>query len=104
MGVRGLLKYIRSDHSTIKLHSIRLFERGDEKVFLVCDLMAAFYWLIELLHNAKVIGKDYSPYSAIYSGNFKDYKDRLLEFVKALRYINIEPVFFWDGPQSWFQL
>ena len=74
MGVRGLLKYIRSDHSTIKLNSIRLFKQGDEKVILVCDLMAVFYWLIELLHKAKVTFKDYSQYSCIYGGNFKDYK------------------------------
>ena len=97
MGVRGLLKYIRSDPSTIKLDSIRLFKKGDEKVILVCDLMAVFYWLIELLHKAKVTSKDYSPYSCIYGGNFKDYKERILEFVKALRFINIEPVHdsFW---------
>ena len=100
MGVRGLLKYIRSGQSAIKLKPIRLFKRGDEKVFLVCDLMAVFYWLIELLHKAKVTCKDYSPYSAIYGGNFKDYKERILEFAKALRYINIEPIFFWDGPQG----
>ena len=62
--------------------------------------MAVFYWLIELLHKAKVTCKDYSPYSAIYGGNFKDYKERIMEFVKALRYINIEPIFFWDGPQG----
>ena len=37
--------------------------------------------------------KDYSPYSAIYGGNFKDYMERILEFVKALRFINIEPIF-----------
>ena len=60
--------------------------------------MAVFYWLIELLHKAKVTCKDYSPYSCIYGGNFKDYKERILEFVKALRFINIEPIFFWDGP------
>ena len=94
MGVRGLLKYIRSGQSQIKLKPIRLFKRGDEKILLVCDLMAVFYWLIELLHKAKVTCKDYSPYSAIYGGNFKDYKERILEFVKALRYINIEPIFF----------
>ena len=64
--------------------------------------MAVFYWLIELLHKAKatVTSKDYSPYSCIYGGNFKDYKERILEFVKALRFINIEPVFFLDGPQG----
>ena len=100
MGVRGLLKYIRSDHSTIKLQSIRLFKRGDEKVILICDLLAIFYWLIEFLHKAKVTCKDYSPYSAIYGGNFKDYEKRILDFVKALQFINIEPIFFWDGPQG----
>ena len=40
MGVRGLFTYIRSERSTIKLNSIRLFKQGDEKVILVCDLMA----------------------------------------------------------------
>ena len=76
------------------------FKRGNETVILVCDLIGVFYWLIGLLHKAKVTCKDYSPYSAIYGGNFKDYKERILEFVKALRFINMEPVFFWDGPHG----
>ena len=71
-----------------------------ERLILVCDLIAVFYWLIELLHKAKVTSKDYSQYTCIYGGNFKDYKARILEFVKALRFINVEPVFFWDGPQG----
>ena len=100
MGVRGLLKYIRSDHSTIQLDLIMLFKRRDETVLLACDLIAVFYWLIGLFHKAKVSCKDYSPYSAIYGGNFKDYKERVLEFVQALRFINVEPVFFWDGPHG----
>ena len=100
MGIRGLLKYIRSDLSTVKLESVMLFKRSDEKQILVCDLVAVFYWLIALLHNAKVTCKDYSQYTCIYGGNFKDYKERLLEFVQALRFINVEPVFFWDGPQG----
>jgi len=100
MGVRGLLKYIRSDKSTIKLHSVRLFKRGDEKLFLVCDLIAVFYWLIELLHNAKVTAQEYSKYSCIYGGNFNDYRERVLEFVDALRFINVEPIFFRDGPHG----
>ena len=100
MGIRGLLKYIRSDLSTVKLDSVMLFKRGDEKQILVCDLVAVFYWLIAALHNAKVTCKDYSQYTCIYGGNFRDYKERLLEFVQALRFINVEPVFFWDGPQG----
>ena len=99
MGIRGLLKYIRSDHSTIKLDPIRLFKRG-ERLVLVCDLIAVFYWLIALLHKAKVTCKDYSQYTCIYGGSFKDYRERILEFVEALRFINVEPVFFWDGPQG----
>ena len=95
MGIRGLLKYIRSDHSKIKPESTVLFKRcGGERLILVCDLIAVFYWLIELLHKAKVTSKDYSQYTCIYGGNFKDYKARILEFVKALRFINVEPVFF----------
>ena len=100
MGIRGLLKYIRSDQSTIKLESTVLFKRCGEKLILICDLVAVFYWLIALLHKAKVASKDYSKYTCIYGGNFKDYKERILEFVKALRFINVEPVFFWDGPQG----
>ena len=100
MGIRGLLKYIRSDQSTIKPESIVLFKRCGERLILVCDLIAVFYWLIALLHKAKVTSKDYSQYTCIYGGNFKDYKERILEFVKALRFINVEPVFFWDGPQG----
>ena len=54
MGVRELLKYIRSGQSAIKLKPIKLFKGGDEIVFLVCDLMAVFCWLIQLLRKAKI--------------------------------------------------
>ena len=99
MGVNGLFKYIRSSNSSIKLESIELFKDREAKQ-LVCDMIAVFYWLIKLLHKAKVSSKEYSPYAAIYGGNFKDYTNRILEFVKVLRHINVEPIFFMDGPQG----
>ena len=99
MGVNGLFKYIRSDNSSIKLESIELF-KGRETKLLVCDMIAVFYWLIKLLHKGKVSSREYSPYAAIYGGNFKDYTNRILEFVKVLRHINVEPIFFMDGPQG----
>jgi len=33
-------------------------------------------------------------------GNFKDYTKRILEFVEVLRFINVQPVFFLDGPRG----
>ena len=47
MGVRGLLKYIRSDHSTVKLDPIMLYKRHDETVILACDIIAVAILLVD---------------------------------------------------------
>ena len=104
MGIRGLLKYIRSNDSRVRLHSIALStetkHRYGGKAVLICDLIAIFLWLIETLHTAKVKSKCYSQYTSIYGGDYNDFRKRVIEFVEALRSIEVEPIFFQDGPRG----
>ena len=106
MGVRGLLKYIRN-FSTVRPESLVLStetkrkccEDGSpppEKAVILCDFIAIVYWLMELVHKAKSSEK----YIALYGADFKEYSSRLKRFVELLRHIDIEPVFFWDGPRG----
>ena len=105
MGVKGLLKYIRNC-STVRPKSLvlstetRRKSRDDPtaaKAILVCDFIAIVFWLLDLVHDAK---KSSERYIALYGADFKEYTSRLIRFVEMLRHIDIEPVFFWDGPRG----
>ena len=76
MGVRGLLKYIRMHPES--------------------DFLGILFWLLKLFHECKVKCKEYSQYSSFYGGDLNEYEARILQFVRALRYLNIEPIFFLD--------
>ena len=107
MGVRGLLKFLRT-HKESRRRNISLrqtgerlrLELGQVNVILVCDFLSVLYWLLKTYHEVMVKNDLYSNYSYIYGGDFNNYTNRVLDFVKALRYIGIEPVFFVDGPRG----
>ena len=106
MGVRGLLKYIRNC-STVRPESLVLSTETKRKSrddptaakssILVCDFIAIVYWLLDIVHDAK---KSSERYIALYGADFKEYTSRLIRLVEMLRHIDIEPVFFWDGPRG----
>lgn len=102
MGVRGLLKYIRTHPETRRRMSLaataeKVIQRcGNRRAELICDFLNILYWLLQLFHECKVKSKDYSQYSSFYGGDLNDYVARILQFVKALRYLKIEPIFFLD--------
>ena len=102
MGVRGLLKYIRTHPETRERVSLavtaeRVIQRSrNRRAELICDFLGILFWLFKLFHECKVKSKEYSQYSAFYGGDLNEYEARFLQFVKALRYLNIEPIFFLD--------
>jgi len=89
MGVRGLLKFLRCNPKS-RSHNISLRQEGKVNVTLVCDFLSVIYWLLETYHEVMVKKGLYSENSYIYGGDFNDYTDRVLDFVKALRYIGVE--------------
>ena len=106
MGVKGLLKYIRNCPTGVKPEPLVLStetkrkSRDDPtaaKAILVCDFIAIVFWLLDIVHDAK---KSSERYIALYGADFKEYTSRLIRFVEMLRHIDIEPVFFWDGPRG----
>ena len=107
MGVRGLLKFIRT-HGESRRRNISLRQTGERlrrelgqvNVILVCDFLSVIHWLLETYHEVMVKRGLYSDHSYIYGGDFNNYTNRVLDFVKALRYIGIEPIFFVDGPRG----
>lgn len=106
MGVRGLLKYLRthrearSPSTSLRSVASDIATKSGKRTVLVCDFMAVVYWLMELFHDAMVKTQQYSKYSAIYGGDYNEYTKTILSFVKALRYIGLEPIFFVDGPRG----
>ncbi|XP_019854964.1 PREDICTED: uncharacterized protein LOC109583896 [Amphimedon queenslandica] len=105
MGVKGLLKYIRSYSTGVKPEPLVLSTETKRKsrdptaakAILVCDFIAIVFWLLDIVHDAK---KSSERYIALYGADFKEYTSRLIRFVEMLRHIDIEPVFFWDGPRG----
>ena len=106
MGVRGLLKFLRTHEESrrrnisLKQTGERLRQQGEVNAILVCDFLSVIRWLLETYHEVMVKNDLYSNYSYIYGGDVNDYTNRVLDFVKALRYIGIEPIFFVDGPRG----
>uniref|UniRef100_A0A1X7T2C1 Uncharacterized protein n=1 Tax=Amphimedon queenslandica TaxID=400682 RepID=A0A1X7T2C1_AMPQE len=106
MGVKGLLKYIRNCDTGVKPDPLVLSTETKRKsrdptaakAILVCDFIAIVFWLLDIVHDAKK--KSSGIYIALYGADFKEYTSRLIRFVEMLRHIDIEPVFFWDGPRG----
>uniref|UniRef100_A0A1X7UCL7 Asteroid domain-containing protein n=1 Tax=Amphimedon queenslandica TaxID=400682 RepID=A0A1X7UCL7_AMPQE len=105
MGVKGLLKYIRNCPTGVRPEPLVLSTETKRKsrdptaakAILVCDFIAIVFWLLDIVHDAK---KSSERYIALYGADFKEYTSRLIRFVEMLRHIDIEPVFFWDGPRG----
>ena len=106
MGVRGLLKYLRthrearSPSTSLKSVASNITTKSGKRAVLICDFMAVLYWLMKLLDDAMIRSQQYSKYIAIYGGDYNEYTKTILSFVKALRYIGLEPIFFVDGPRG----
>ena len=103
MGVRSLLTYLKK-HPERRCRSQSLFTIASEikretgnTPKLHCDFLNIYFWLFKEFHEAKIKCNDYQPYSNIYGGNFIEYQERFMDFVKVLKYIGVDPIFFVDG-------
>jgi 5'-3' exonuclease len=67
---------------------------------LICDFLNIFYWLMSEFHEAKVKCKDYQTYSGLYGGDLNEYAERFIAFVRALRQVGVDPIFFLDGERG----
>ena len=74
------------------------FDSGEATGELLCDYYSVINWLFPLL-DKRMCNEDEIPfYAALYGGDYHEYAKRIQSFVKALRHLHIEPVFFVDAP------
>ena len=103
MGVQGLLSSITSNPATrerVRLQHVSqdIYERTGKKGELLCDYFSVVHWLLSTGDCALVKQRDLPPYCVLYGGDLRQYAARVVSFVKAMKCINIVPVFFIDGP------
>ena len=102
MGVQGLLDYISRNPTTrerVKLGELaqKLHEQTGKDAQLVCDYFSVIQWLLSSFDHSQIQRGKLSPYSIMYGGDLNHYSSAILSFVRAIRSLNIEPVFFVDG-------
>lgn len=102
MGVKGLLAYILSSSDLRKVQLSILASsfqqetgKGPKLLFKLSEIAAEF-WSSPITVLKKV--GDYPEYTSICGPDFHLVSDRVCCFVKALRSLGIEPVFFVDPP------
>ena len=106
MGVRGLLTYLKK-HPEGRCRSVSLYDvarrikdQTGKPPKLICDFLNIFFWLMSEFHEAKVKCRDYQTYSCLYGGDLNEYAERFLAFVRVLRRVGVDPIFFLDGERG----
>ena len=106
MGVRGLLTYLKK-HPEGRCRSVSLYtvarkmkDETGKTPKLICDFLNIFFWLMSEFHEAKVKCKDYQTYSCLYGGDINEYAERFIAFVRILRRVGVDPIFFLDGERG----
>ena len=106
MGVRGLLTYLKK-HPEGRCRSVSLYvvarkikDETGKTPKLICDFLNIFFWLMSEFHEAKVKCKDYQTYSCLYGGDLNEYAERFIAFVRVLRRVGVDPIFFLDGERG----
>ena len=74
-----------------------LQESCGNKADIVCDAVPVLLWLYGKLDTALTEEGRLPSYSCIYGGDYGMYAKRLAAFVRALRHLEIEPVFFFPA-------
>ena len=104
MGVKGLLSYILEEDIAERVELSLLvskihYETGQQPK-LLCDFFNLEQWF--WVPPARLLWSrgDYPLYAAMCGPDFHLVAERAQSFVKALRFIGIEPVFFVDAPQG----
>lgn len=99
MVVESLLAYLRSQPSCKAILKLRelasaIQKSCGKKAEIVCDAVPVLLWLYGTLDATLTDGCQLPSYSCVYGGDYHKYADRLASFVRALRHVEIEPVFF----------
>ena len=99
MVIESLLAYLRSQPSCKAVLKLRgtasgLREQTGKNAELVCDTVPVILWLFGSLDGALTSEGLLPSRSCLYGGSFDKYAERLAAFVKALRHLEVEPVFF----------
>ena len=106
MGVHGLLTYLKRHPRTrerrLYLRDIAQAKKlnGARTPKLLCDFFNILYWLLGEFHEAMVKCGRYTQFSYLYGGDIVDYEERFLAFVRAIRHLGIEPIFYVDGAKG----
>ena len=105
MGVRGLLKFLRTNPKA-RVQNRSLAGLAEDKVretgraVLVCDFFSILFWLLDCFHVSRVTEGAYKPESFVFGGDYTEYSDRFISLIKALRYVCAEPILFVDGARG----
>ena len=105
MGIRGLLTYLKKHpegRHRVYLHTVarEVKDETGKTPKLICDFLNIFFWLMSEFHEAKVKRGDYQTYSCMYGGDLNEYAERFIAFVRVLRRVGVDPVFFVDGDRG----
>lgn len=99
MVVESLLAFLRSHPSCKAVFKLRevaiaLRKQTGKPTELVCDAVPVVLWLLAELDITLTDERQLPSYSCLYGGDFHKYAERVAVFVKALRHLDTEPVFF----------
>ena len=104
MGVKGLLSYILKEGGIMRVElsmlASKIQSETEKKPKLLCDLLnlEPFFYAPQV--RVLVDAKDYPEYTRFCGGDFHLIASRTRNFVRALRFIGIEPIFFIDAPRG----
>ena len=106
MGVRGLLKFLRTNptarvkHKSLAGLAEEKRRKTGKKAVIVCDFISILCWLLNQFHAAKVTEGTYKQESFLFGGDYMEFSSRFISLMKALRYVCAEPILFVDGPRG----
>ena len=103
MGVSRLLTYIhKTDGARRKVHLAEFARRKRTQTGknpkLVCDYITFKTQLLASIDSSLIDRKKLPDYAKLYGGNYQVYEKRVQLFVKTLRQLGVDLVFFVDGP------
>ena len=103
MGVRGLHSHILKapksrERLDLKQAAELIRKQTHKPAELLCDFYPVVKWLLASFESAQVQMGTLSPYSIMYGGILPESHQRIVDFVDALKSIDITPVFFVAGP------
>lgn len=104
MGVKGLLSYILeediAERVELSLLVRKIYYETGQKPKLLCDFFNLQQWFWTPPARLLWSVGDYPLYAGMCGPDFHLVTERAQSFVKALRFIGAEPVFFVDAPQG----